>query len=98
MLDGAGATNINEIGNILHSVFSSFTPLAILWGVINVTVQWPLSDHLNLQRMWGELCVPDTLRLTGGAHAMTTLVSYVRRAESKIVCPDSAKCTWGEGY
>ena len=50
-------TNFNEVGNVLHSGFRSFSNwFDVPWVVFHASMVWPLSDHSSMHRRWAS-CV-----------------------------------------
>ena len=42
----------------------------VIWAVINVNMQWPLSEHPHMHNKWDGLYGSATLSLTAGVHAI----------------------------
>ena len=54
-------------------VYSS-NPFDVPWGVINASKQWLLGDHSSIHRRWGQLCGSAAMCLSGGIHAMKSVI------------------------
>ena len=90
--------NIDKVGNVLHSAFSSVTLWCSQWiNWCKHAVKWPLNDHSSMHYGWGELCgfvvtfvflVCQFIRICTGNYTSASLrVQFIQRKIKRIHRP-----------